>query len=374
MHAAARPSRPVARLILPPRGCYRRAMNSAALPPRRVFRPVPEWAHHRAVWLAWPWDASEWGDQLAGAQEAVVRFVDALLGAGEAVEMLVPPEAPEDFAPTTRPEARVDRAPAPGELRLHRTPYGDSWTRDTGPFFVRGADGLPAALAAIWNGWGEKYLMPGDERVATWIARAAGCDPHPLPFILEGGSVDFDGAGCVLTTRECVLNPNRNAGWTEESAEAVLRATFGVERVVWISEGLHFDHTDGHIDNIARFVAPGQVVAMRPGGPDDPHADRLAAIAETLTAAFGEANVHLIPSPGFVPHPESGEALPASYLNFLIARDAVIVPVYGTAHDGPACEALARLFPGRRVHPIRCNALLTGGGSLHCISKEEPAP
>lgn len=358
--------------------CYPDRMNSAARPPARSFQPVPEWAPHRAVWLACPWDASEWGDALAEAQETFVTFVDALLAAGEAVEVLVRPESPRDFAPTTRSGALVGsaRRPGPGELRLHRMAYGDSWTRDTGPFFVRDAEGGGglAALAAIWNGWGEKYLMAGDEHVAGWIAEAVGHPAHPLPFILEGGSVDFDGAGCVLTTRECVLNPNRNTGWTEATAEAVLKATFGVSRVVWIEAGLHFDHTDGHVDNIARFFAPGRAVAMRPEGDGDPHADRLAAIGETLVAALGAENVAFIPSPGLVPHPETGDPLPASYLNFFIARDAVIVPVYGTPFDGPACEALGRIFPGRRVHPIRCNALLTGGGSLHCITREEAAP
>ncbi len=349
-------------------------MNSAAPSLSATLTPVPEWGPHRAVWLAWPWDASEWGPQLADAQGVVVAFVDALLAAGEAVEVLIPADSATDFAPTTARGAVVTHPPGPCELRLHRTVYGDSWTRDTGPLFVRDADGGVAALTAIWNGWGEKYLMPGDERVAAWIAREAGFAPHHLPFILEGGSVDFDGAGCVLTTRECVLNPNRNAGWTEASAEAVLRATFGVSRIVWISEGLRFDHTDGHVDNVARFVAPGQAVVMRQVDPADPHADRLAAIEAEVVASLGRPNVHAIPAPGFVPHPETGEPLPASYLNFFVARDAVIVPVYGTPQDEPACEALAALFPGRRVVPIRATALLTGGGSLHCITKEEPAP
>jgi agmatine deiminase len=349
-------------------------MNSAATPPSATVDPVPEWAPHRAVWLAWPWDASEWGAPLAEAQQAFRVFVDALLDAGEAVEVLVPPDSPARFAPTTRPEAVVAGAPAAGELRLHRVPYGDSWTRDTGPFFARDAAGARVALAAVWNGWGEKYLMPGDEQVAVRIAQAAGFSPSQLPFILEGGSVDFDGAGCVMTTRECVLNPNRNSGWTEEVAEAALRATFGVDRVVWITEGLRNDHTDGHVDNIARFVAPGQAVVMRQVDPADPHADRLVAIEAEVVAGLGRENVHTIPAPGFVPHPESGEPLPASYLNFLIARDAVIVPVYGTAQDAAACEALGALFSGRRVVPILANALLTGGGSLHCMSKEEPAP
>jgi agmatine deiminase len=333
--------------------------------------PFPEWGPHRAVWLAWPWDESEWGEALEGAQCTVVAFAKALCEAGEAVEMLVA----DDVARRELAEAGVTPTsgiPQPGQLRLHETAYGDAWTRDTGPFFLR-RGGQPLALTAAWNGWGGKYMMAGDEQVATTIAGLAGWPTENYPFVLEGGALDFDGAGTVLTTRECVLNTNRNDGWDEAVATREIEKLFGVKRVVWIERGLFFDHTDGHVDNIARFVAPGRAVAMR-ASPGDPHAERLDAIASELVAALGVENVALMPSPGRVEHPyEAGALLPASYLNFFIARDAVIAPIYGTPNDSAALDALAGLFPGRRVVGIPANDLLTGGGSLHCISKEEPA-
>ncbi len=333
-----------------------------------LLRPAPEWAPHRAVWTAVPWDRAEWGQPLEAAQDIVLEMVAALLGAGEAVELLDRTgRAASAFATAT-----TAAPPRPGQVRVHAIPYGDIWLRDTGPFFLK-AGGEKSAITCNWNGWGGKYDMPGDDLVGVRISALARVPSAHRELVLEGGSLDFDGAGRVLTTRECLLNPNRNPGWDEAAAEAALRAMFGVERVIWLGDGLLNDHTDGHVDNVARFFAPGKAVAMAPADPDDPHAERLAALGRELVAALGAEHVVFIPAPGLVPRPETGLPQPASYLNFLVANEAVLVPVYGTPQDGPACAAIAELFPGRRVVPIRADALLTGGGSIHCITKEEPA-
>jgi len=340
-------------------------------PQSPVFVP-PEWNRHRAIWLAWPWNEDEWGEPLAGAQRCVAAFAVATAAAGEAVEFLMPPGDDLPLAALIDAGAKLtSEVPASGQIRTHALPYGDIWLRDTGPFFGVGREGTAEALLCAWNGWGGKYLMDGDAEIGKRIATIAGVPYSSNAWIMEGGSLDFDGAGRVLTTRECVLNPNRNPGWTEKVAEKALAEMFGVEQVVWLDKGLHHDHTDGHVDNIARFIAPGVAVAMRPSGADDPHTDRLLAIRADLEASLGRENVRVIPSPGLVTHPIDGSVLPASYMNFLIANEAVLVPVYGTPYDDAACRALGELFPGRRITPIRANYLLTGGGSLHCCSKEE---
>ena len=196
--------------------------------------------------------------------------------------------------------------------------------------------------------------------------------------MLEGGAVDHDGEGTILTTRQTLLNPNRN-GWTKEAAEQALSQAFGARKVIWIDEGLKNDHTDGHVDNIARFVAPGRVVCQAPAGPDDPNAETLNAIAATLekaTDALGrQLEVIRIPGVGLYRN-ALGDVSPASHMNFIIANDVVVVPIYGTATEADALSALQTVFPTRAVVGVSSRGLLgsgtAGGGSFHCITQQEP--
>jgi agmatine deiminase len=258
--------------------------------------------------------------------------------------------------------------------RFHRIPFGDIWLRDTAPVFVTGSEGV-AAVSFAFNGWGGKYVLPGDDLVSARVALAARMRAFSFPWVLEGGSVEVDGEGTCLTTRQCLLNPNRNPDMSRNEIEEGLRAALGVESVLWLGDGLRNDHTDGHVDTIARFVAPGTAVCMRASGSDDPNAGALAAIARDL-ASFRDAQGRRltaveIPSPGLVLDDE-GEVLPASYVNFYIGDRVVVIPVYGTRHDEAALEALEPLFPGRRVVPVHARDLLTGGGAWHCITQQEP--
>jgi agmatine deiminase len=250
--------------------------------------------------------------------------------------------------------------------------FGDIWMRDTGPIFA--ADGT--ANGFRFNGWGGKYQMEGDEEVAGQIAAAAGVPLTPRDFVLEGGSLDHDGFGTVLTTRQCLLNPNRNPGWSQADAEAALAESLGVRKVLWLGEGLRHDHTDGHVDNLARFVAPGVVACPVAFGRADPNAavyDDTARLLAGMTDARGAPlSVMRIPSPGWTENAD-GDMVPASHMNFLIANGAVIAPIYNDQAGAFALEALRNLFPERQVIGLPSKAILTGGGSFHCISQQEPA-
>jgi agmatine deiminase len=255
--------------------------------------------------------------------------------------------------------------------------FGDIWLRDTGPIFTGGPDGA-RAQGFRFNGWGGKYELEHDDTVAAQIAKAAGAPLVAHDFILEGGAVDHDGEGTVLTTGQCVLNPNRNPGWTEADAEAAFAQALGAKKVLWLGEGLANDHTDGHVDNLARFVAPGVVACPVAWGRGDPNAaayDDAARRLSGMTDSAGRAiKVMRIPSPGWIDNVtgERGPA-PASHMNFLIANAAVLVPIYATQPGAFAVQALEHLFPGRQVIGLPSTAILTGGGSFHCITQQEPA-
>jgi agmatine deiminase len=331
-----------------------------------MTNPVPaEWAPHRAMWVGFPSHADLWRDDLAEAQREVAMLAHALAGPGrEHVKLMTGTD--EGLA------AAVELLGAVPGVEIIPGRFGDVWLRDTGPIFLS----PDTAAAFAFNGWGGKYDMPCDTEVADQIAAKAGARVARHEFILEGGALDHDGAGTVLTTRQCLLNKNRNRGWREADAEIALADSLGARRVVWLGAGLMNDHTDGHVDNLARFVAPGVVACPAAFGLDDPNAaayDAAAMLLAGSTDAEGRRlSVARIPSPGRVLD-EDHHSIPASHMNFLIANGAVIVPTYGDPAGSWAVEALEALFPDRVVIGLPSQALLTGGGSFHCISQQEPA-
>jgi agmatine deiminase len=250
--------------------------------------------------------------------------------------------------------------------------FGDIWLRDTGPIFAGGQ-----ANAFRFNGWGGKYELEHDDTVAAQIAAASGTPLAVNDFILEGGALDHDGEGTILTTSQCLLNPNRNPGWTEETAAAALARALGARKVLWLGDGLVNDHTDGHVDNLARFVAPGVVACPVAFGRADPNARAYDAAAEALAgmtdAAGRRLKVVRIPSPGWIDSADGKDCVPASHMNFLIANTAVIVPIYADLPGRYAVQALEQLYPERKVIGLPSMSILTGGGSFHCISQQEPA-
>ena len=330
--------------------------------------PIPaEWSPHRAMWVGWPSHADLWEDNLAPAQAEVEALVRALAGPGrERVKLLVGhPEALEDARARFREVEGVEVLPGL---------FGDIWLRDTGPIF---REGSASAAAFRFNGWGGKYELEHDDTVARQIGEASRVPLETYDFILEGGALDHDGSGTILTTRQCLLNRNRNPGWTEAEAEARLGEALGARKVLWLGDGLLNDHTDGHVDNLARFVAPGVVahpVAWGRGDPNDHVYGEVARALSQMTDAEGRPIRLLpLPSPGFVGD-EDERPIPASHMNFLIANGAVIVPTYGDDKAADlACQGLKTVFPEREIIPLSSIAILTGGGSFHCITQQEPA-
>lgn len=341
--------------------------QSATQPAPAPVRIPPEWARQSAIWTAWPADVDEWGGDLAAPRQDVAALVSVLAAHGNRVRLLV-----------NGAEAERSAKRAVGHAaELLPAAYGDIWLRDTGPIFGQtGAD--LTALRFATNSWGGKFELPADATVGDDIARVAGAPVRRFDFVLEGGAIDHDGAGTILTTRQTLLNPNRN-GWTREQAEAALNKAFGARAVIWIDEGLAGDHTDGHIDNIARFVAPGRVVCQAPAGPDDPNTATLDVIARTLAAARDAdgrlLDVVRIPGVGLYRN-RHGETSPASHMNFIIANGVVVVPVYGTPTEAAAIDALQAVFPNRAVVGVPSRGLLgcgdAGGGSFHCITQQQP--
>ncbi len=339
-------------------------------PKKAGFSAPAEWAHQQAIWVAWPSHANLWLEGLEPAQESFAHLCEAIALAGE--------HAPHLHVCV--PSAAADRACAAalGKIRhtRHHEPFGDIWLRDTAPIFLRNASGERASAVFRFNGWGGKYALPGDDTLASRIAQHARFRRFDFPFVLEGGSVEYDGEGTVLTTRQCLLNPNRNSGMSEAHVEQELHEALGTEKALWVTEGLVNDHTDGHIDTIARFVAPGVAVCMEPSGADDPNGGILRAIRRELEAMVDaqgrKLQVHVVPSPGRV-EDDDGRVMPASHVNYLVTNGVVVVPLYETAYDDAVIKAFEPLFPGRRVVGVQAKAILAGGGAFHCITQQVPS-
>ena len=328
-----------------------------------------EWEPHAATWLAWPHRKATWlGDfsvipgVFAGVARLIARYEPVRIVATGAVLT----------------DARM-RLEGVANVEFVDLPTNDSWLRDTGPVFVvpRGAapGAKPAAVCWGWNAWGGKY-PPWDHDAALGraIARRLGCDVVDGGLVVEGGGLETDGEGTLLVNHRCIDDPARNPGVSRGRLEEILCARLGIDRVLWVGGELTGDDTDGHIDQLARFVAPGRVVAARQPDPLDPNhgplEENLALLRSLIDARGRRLGVIPIDIPARFSF--QGTQLPASHLNFYIGNGFVAVPVFRGATDDVALRTLEQCFPGRTIEPVECSTLVRGRGALHCITRDEP--
>ncbi|WP_026166882.1 agmatine deiminase family protein [Novosphingobium nitrogenifigens] len=323
------------------------------------WRMPPEWHPQDWLWIGFPHIAEEWSGFIEPAQEQIAAFANAVAETGQEVRLIVRDEA----------NAARARSLVSAKVVLETRVYGDVWLRDTGPLVVNDGSGGRMARLFGFNGWGGKYLMPGDDAIGADLAASAGLSATRGDWILEGGALDGDGTGLVATTEQCLLNPNRNPHLSRGDLEMRLARDLGFDRVLWLGDGLLNDHTDGHVDNLGRFFAPGRIALPRATGAGDPNA---AIYADAVARArdFG-VDVVEVPSPGLIEW--DGVIQPASYMNFVITTHAVIVPIFGSPHDADGVAAIGALFPGREAIGVMGDAVLAGGGGFHCSSQQMPA-
>jgi agmatine deiminase len=324
-----------------------------------VVTMPPEWAPHDAVWIGFPSFRAHWGEPFAEAQRQIAAFADAVHdgGRGETVHLIA----------GSSDAAMIAREMVSRDVLVQQRHIGDIWLRDTGCIIVN-EERAAIARNFGFNGWGNRFIYDGDQTIGEKLAQDAGFLVSNADWILEGGSIDVDGTGLAVTTKDCLLNPNRNPDLDAAGIEAKLERDLGIRRLLWLGDGLANDHTDGHVDNLARFVAPNHLVIPCAIDADDPNA-AVYADAKKRAEEFG-CKVTTIPSVGRFNH--VGEAAPASYMNFYIGNSVIVVPIYGTAHDDNALAAFEPLFPGRRIIGLPAHAVLTGGGSFHCSSQQVP--
>jgi agmatine deiminase len=332
-----------------------------------------EWEPHAATWLSWPHKEASWPGKLAAIPPIWTEMV-AALAPGEAVHILV-----NDAAPAAEVRASLERRGVPlARVHLHEVPTDDAWMRDHGPIFVTRVEPRPSLAITDWkyNAWGGKYPpWENDDRVPLRLAQLLELPAFSTDIVLEGGSIDVDGDGTLLTTEACLLNPNRNPHLGRAEIEQHLCDFLGVRRVLWLGDGIAGDDTDGHVDDLTRFVAPATVVTVVEEDPRDVNYERLRANLDrlrTMRDARGRPlRVVTLPMPEPIVYEDT--RLPASYANFYIGNAAVLVPVLGGARDAEALATLRPLFPSRRIVAIHATDLVWGLGAFHCVTQQQPA-
>jgi agmatine deiminase len=334
------------------------------------FRMPAEWDPHQATWLSWPHNPETWPGVLAAAEASMAQAVTAL-AEGETVRINV--LGPEHEAHVRELLGGLADTAA---VTFHHFPTNDAWCRDHGAIFVRDAAGRLAAVDCGFNAWGGKYPpWDLDNAIPGRMAEELGLQKFAGGMILEGGSIDVNGAGTVLTTEQCLLNENRNPGLSRAEIEERLRLLLGVRQVLWLGDGIVGDDTDGHIDDITRFVAEDVVVTVTERDPADPNHEPLAenlARLNSMRLPDGRP-LRIIELPMPKPVELDGAPLPASYSNFYIGNRVVLLPVFGQPADETAGRILADCFPGRRIVPIRATELVVGLGAFHCLTQQVPA-
>ena len=324
----------------------------------------PEWAPHARTWMAWPARPATWHGSIEAARAVHVEVAKAL-AAFEPVTMVCSPS--EMAEASLMCGAGIDLVPVP---------LSDGWMRDIGPTFVTDGAGGIAGIDWIFNGWGGLHdEFAADAEVAAEMLKIRGCQRRAAPIVLEGGAFSGDGAGTLLVTEECLLDPRRNPGKSKADLEAVLAYYLGVKTVIWLGRGYEGDETGGHVDEVACFVKPGTVMLQMTSDPGDPNYltqhENLARLRSARDASGQVLEVVEIPQPAR--REQNGRRLTLSYINFVFANGGLILPSFGDAADDPAFRIFSGLFPDRKIVQLLADDLVIGGGGLHCITQQEPA-
>ncbi|MFZ2507146.1 MAG: agmatine deiminase [Steroidobacteraceae bacterium] len=356
-------------------------------PAQDGFRMPAEFEPHAGTWMLWPERPDNWRASAAPAQSAFAA-VAAAIAQSEAVTMCASSDQFEQA-----------RAALPPAVRVVEMSSDDAWMRDVGPTFVVDRRGRVRGVDWIFNAWGGRsggLYSPWDldAQVAAKVLEIERCDRYRAPFVLEGGAIHVDGRGTLLTTEECLLNPNRNPDLRRGQIETLLQRYLGVQQIIWLKRGVYADETDGHVDNLCCFVRPGEVALSWCEDPEDPQYDISREAYEVLRTAR-DANgkslkVHKINQPGplYMTADEAagieyepgsrqrrgGDRLAGSYANFYIANRHIVMPLLDARTDRQAKVAIARLFPGRKVIGVPSREILLGGGNIHCITQQQPRP
>jgi agmatine deiminase len=349
------------------------------------FRMPGEFEPHQGCWMLWPERPDNWRLGAKPAEKAFAEVASAIAR----------------FEPVTMgvSAARFQQARRclSAEVRVVELSYNDSWMRDVGPTFVLNDDGLVRLVDWEFNAWGGLsgglyFPWDLDSLVAQKVGEIEGVDRYKAPLILEGGAIHVDGQGTLITTEQCLLNPNRNPDLKRREIEELLRSYLSVETIIWLGQGVYNDETDGHVDNLCCFVRPGVVALTWSEDPGDPQyrisADALKRLEHARDARGRRLEVHKIQQPdpviisreecegvdrveGTLPRRE-GDRLAASYINFYIADGGVVAPQFGDPRDGETLDILAGLFPDRRIVGVYAREILLGGGNIHCITQQQP--
>lgn len=357
-----------------PKTQIQRRADPASTPFELGYRMPAEWEPHEATWLSWPHNEETWPGKAQVIEEVYLQMMGALTES-EKVYLLVNDEKEREHVAK---KART-RGVKNQNLIFFEVPTVDAWIRDYGPNFIaRDSNGKKEVAWVKWrfNAWGAKYeSLMLDDRVGDQLASRLGMTVHRPELILEGGSIDTNGLGTCLTTEQCLLNPNRNQGVSKSEIAKALRDYLGFTHLIWLGDGIEGDDTDGHIDDIARFVSPTTVAAAIEENQNDknfhPLQENLKTLREAKDQNGKKLNTVTLPMPDRID--VSWGRLPASYMNFYIGNGVVLVPIFGHRQDEKALEILKDLFPAHRIVGIRCEDLVMGMGAIHCVSHEMPA-
>lgn len=346
------------------------AIGEGASPAELGYRMPAEWEPHLATWLSWPHNLETWPNELPEVEAVMARAVRAL-AEGESVYINILDEAHQAHV-----EALLNREQVRGDVRFFRIPTNDAWIRDHGAIFVRRADGNVAATSWGFNSWGGKYPpWDLDDAVPPRMAAELGVEVFDGGMILEGGSIEVNGDGVLLTTEACLLNPNRNPSLGRDEIERILTRYLGISDVIWLGDGIVGDDTDGHIDDVTRFVDSKTLVTVVERDPSDVNFEPLRENLERLRSLQSKAHsaFEVIELPMPRPVYAKGERMPASYANFYIGNSVVLMPTYDDPADDEAVGIIAGCFPDRKVVPLDCRALIWGLGAFHCLTQQVPA-